>query len=286
MPARSQCYVPFIVNSSGVAGVPILHLVVLAIVQGITEFFPISSSAHLILTPKIMGWVDQGPLIDLAMHVGTLLAVVLYFRAEMWRMTLGGLALLRGRYTDDAKLFLLLSLASIPAFVAGALIVRLGGNELMRNVELIGWTTLIFGALLYIADQHGKHLHRLEHVNYLNATLIGLAQALALVPGVSRSGSTMTAARFLGMERAEAARFSFLMSIPVTMAAGGMGALEIIQSGELALQTNALISGTVAFFTALFAITVLIRWLASSSFTPFVVYRMFLGTGLLIWTYF
>ncbi|MEQ1889198.1 MAG: undecaprenyl-diphosphate phosphatase [Alphaproteobacteria bacterium] len=265
---------------------PILHLVVLAIVQGITEFFPISSSAHLILTPKLMGWVDQGPLIDLAVHIGTLLAVILYFRAEMWRMTLGGAALLRGRYTPDAKLFLLVSLASIPAFAAGALIYALGGGEVMRNVELIGWTTLIFGALLYLSDQYGRHLYRLEHVNYMHALLIGLAQAMALVPGVSRSGSTMTAARFLGMERAEAARFSFLMSIPVTLAAGGLGALEIYKTGQVELQINAAISGAVAFFTALFAISVLIRWLQTSSFTPFVVYRMILGAGLLMWTYF
>jgi len=266
--------------------VPILHLVVLAIVQGITEFFPISSSAHLILTPKLMGWADQGPLIDLAVHVGTLMAVILYFRAEMLRMTLGGFSLLRGRYTEDARLFLLLSLASVPAFAAGPLIYYLGGNAMMRSVELIGWTTLIFGGVLYFADQFGKHLHRLEHVNYPNALIIGLAQALALVPGVSRSGITMTAARFLSMERAEAARFSFLMSIPVTMAAGGLGALEIYKTGQVELQIDAMISGAVAFLTALFAISVLMRWLASSSFTPFVVYRMMLGAGLLIWTYF
>lgn len=265
---------------------PILHLVVLAIVQGITEFFPISSSAHLILTPKFFGWVDQGPLIDLAVHAGTLLAVILYFRAEMWRMILGGLGLLRGRYDENAKLFLLVSLASVPAFAAGPLIYYFGGNEMMRSVELIGWTTLIFGVLLYAADQYGKHLHSLEHVNYLNAAIIGLAQALALVPGVSRSGSTMTAARFLGMHRAEAARFSFLMSIPVTMAAGGLGVLEIYKTGQVELQIDALIAGVVAFFTALFAISVLIRWLQTSSFTPFVVYRIFLGAGLLIWTYF
>ncbi|MDO9459453.1 MAG: undecaprenyl-diphosphate phosphatase [Alphaproteobacteria bacterium] len=265
---------------------PILHLVVLAIVQGITEFFPISSSAHLILTPKIMGWVDQGPLIDLAVHIGTLLAVILYFRAEMIRMTLGGVSLLRGRYTEDARLFLLLSLASIPAFAAGAAIYALGGNEMMRNVELIGWTTLIFGVLLYIADQYGEKLYRLEHVTYRNALIIGLAQTMALIPGVSRSGSTMTAARFLGMERAEAARFSFLMSIPVTMAAGGLGAIEIIKSGQADLQIDAVISGAVAFLTALFAISVLMRWLATSSFTPFVIYRVILAIGLLVWTYF
>ena len=265
---------------------PILHLVVLAVVQGITEFFPISSSAHLILTPKILGWTDQGPLIDLAVHVGTLLAVILYFRVEMWRMTKGALALLRGHYIDDAKLFLQLSLASVPAFAAGPLIYYFGGNEMMRSVELIGWTTLIFGILLYFADQYGRRLLRVENVTYLHALLIGLAQALALVPGVSRSGSTMTAARFLGMERAEAARFSFLMSIPVTMAAGGLGVLEIYKSGQVELQMDAVISGAVAFVTALFAITVLLRWLQSSSFTPFVVYRVLLGAGLLIWTYF
>lgn len=265
--------------------VPILHLVILAIVQGITEFFPISSSAHLILTPKLMGWADQGPLIDLAVHVGTLLAVILYFRVEMRRMIVGGIGLLGGRFSDDARLFLLVALASVPAFAAGPLIYYLGGSEMMRSVELIGWTTLIFGIVLYFSDQYGKHDRKLEDVTYVHALMIGIAQAVALIPGVSRSGVTMTTARFLGFERAEAARFSFLMSIPVTMAAGGLGALEIYKTGQAELQIDAVISGTVAFFTALLAISVLLRWLQKSSFTPFVVYRVILGAGLLAWVY-
>ena len=269
----------------GDQGVPVLHLVVLAIVQGITEFFPISSSAHLILTPKLMNWQDQGPLIDLAVHIGTLLAVMLFFRAEMGRLFRGAWDAVRLQYTPDARLLALLSVSTVPVIAAGPFIYFLGGSEMMRSVELIGWTTLMFGVLLYVADRYGKHLHRLEHVNFPNAILMGLAQAVALIPGVSRSGVTMTSARFLGMERAEAARFSFLMSIPVTMAAGGLGAVEIYNTGQTELQLDAVIAGAVAFLTALFAIAVLMRWLASSSFTPFVVYRLFLGTGLLIWTY-
>ncbi len=264
---------------------PILHLVVLAIVQGITEFFPISSSAHLILVPKLTGWDDQGILIDLAVHIGTLLAVILYFRAEMWRMILGAFDAARGRYTKDAQLLSQVSLASIPAFIAGFLIYRFGGNDIMRSVELIGWTTMLMGIVLYIADRYCKHDNQLDHVTLKSALIIGLAQVLALVPGVSRSGSTMTAARFLGFERAEAARFSFLMSIPVTMAAGGLGAIEIYKTGQAELQLDAFIAGVIAFFTALFAISVLIRWLQRSSFTPFVVYRVILGGGLLVWTY-
>ncbi len=265
---------------------PIFHLAVLAVVQGITEFFPISSSAHLILVPKITGWTDQGILIDLAVHIGTLLAVILYFRAEVWRLICGGFDLLRLRYTDDARLLALLALASLPAAAAGPVIYILGGNDAMRSVELIAWTTLLFGGVLYAADQYGAHGKRLEHVTPFYSLLIGMAQILALVPGVSRSGITMTAARFLGFERADAARFSFLMSMPVTLAAGGLGALEIYKSGQAELQLDALIAGAVAFLTALFAISVLLRWLASSSFTPFVVYRMLLGAGLLVWVYF
>lgn len=265
---------------------PVLHLVVLAVVQGITEFFPISSSAHLILTPRLMNWQDQGPLIDLAVHIGTLLAVMLFFRAEMGRLFRGAWDALRLRYTSDARLLALLSASTVPVVAAGPFIYFLGGSEMMRSVELIGWTTLVFGMLLYIADRYGKQLHRLEHVNFPNAIFVGLAQVMALIPGVSRSGVTMTAARFLGMERAEAARFSFLMSIPVTMAAGALGVVEIYKTGQTELQFDAAIAGTVAFLTALFAITVLMRWLSSSSFTPFVVYRLLLGAGLLIWTYF
>ena len=265
---------------------PVLHLVVLAVVQGITEFFPISSSAHLILTPKLMDWQDQGPLIDLAVHIGTLLAVMLFFRNEMGRLFRGAWDALRLRYSPDARLLALLSVSTIPVIAAGPFIYFMGGSEMMRSVELIGWTTLVFGVLLYIADRYGKHLHRLEDVNFPVAIIIGIAQAAALIPGVSRSGVTMTSARFLGMERAEAARFSFLMSIPVTMAAGALGVVEIYNSGQAGLQLDAVIAGAVAFLTALFAIAVLMRWLASSSFTPFVVYRLFLGAGLLLWTYF
>ncbi len=260
-----------------------LNLIVLAVVQGVTEFLPISSSAHLILVPQLTSWEDQGLAIDVAMHIGTLVAVMGYFHAEVWRMIRGGLNLVSGRPDGDTRLLLQLALATVPVVILGLLL----KNQIatgFRSPTLIALTTIGFGVLLWLADRKGATAERaLAGMTYRDALLIGLLQALALVPGVSRSGITMTAGLFLAFSRTEAARFSLLLSIPTTMAAGLLGGWELYASGDTALQTDALYAAVLACIAALLAIWGMMAWLKKASFTPFVVYRLVLGGFLLVW---
>ena len=261
----------------------LLNLIVLAVVQGVTEFLPISSSAHLILVPQLMDWQDQGLAIDVAMHIGTLVAVMAYFHGEVLRMIRGGLNLVAGRPDGDTRLLLQLALATIPVVIVGFLLRDIVATT-FRSPLLIATTTIGFGILLWIADRKGDTSERaLAGMTYRDALLIGVFQAIALVPGVSRSGITMTAGLFLAFSRTEAARFSLLLSIPTTMAAGLLGGLELWQSGDSALQADALYAAVLAFFAALLAIWGLMAWLRRASFTPFVVYRLALGAFLLFW---
>ncbi len=263
---------------------PILHLAVLALIQGITEFLPISSSGHLVLVPAFTGWPDQGVVIDVAVHVGTLGAVVLYFWRDLGAMVLGLGRLTKGREDPGARLAGLLIVGTIPAVIAGFFLNRYypGG---IRGLEIIAWTTLGFGVLLYITDRFGMTVRRVEHLTYGDTLIIGLAQVLALVPGTSRSGITMTAARFLGFERKEAARFSMLLSIPVIIGAGALKGLELYRAGETQLTGDAFIAAGFAFVAALAAIAAMMAWLRRASFTPFVVYRVVLGVFLLAAVY-
>ena len=256
------------------------HLVVLALVQGITEFLPISSSGHLILVPVLTGWPDQGLVLDVAVHVGTLGAVLLYFRRDVWQMLAGVALLIAGRRNPGARLALLLVAATVPVVVAGAGL-KYVGSEGLRNVTVIGWTTLVFGVVLFAADRWCLTLRRIEHMPMASALAIGLAQVLALVPGTSRSGITMTAARALGYERQAAARFSMLLSIPVIIAAGTLEGLELYAAGDAVLTASVAIAVALAFVSALGAIGFLMKWLRRASFTPFVIYRIGLGAYLL-----
>ena len=260
------------------------HILVLAAVQGLTEFLPISSSGHLVLTSRLLGWPDQGLLVDVAVHVGTLFAVMIYFWRDLWFILLGLGRLARGRSGPGARLAGQLLVATIPVVVVGFLARDLVGG-LLRNVELIAWATIGFAVLLWLADQLGMTVRRIEHLGLGNALFIGLMQVLALVPGTSRSGITMTAGRMLGLERAEAARFSLLLSIPTILGAGVLGAFELHQRGDVALDRDVLISVALAFVTGLLAIAVMMRWLRHARFTPFVIYRIVLGAGLLYWLY-
>jgi len=256
------------------------QILILALVQGLTEFLPISSSAHLILVPRLFGWPDQGLMLDVAVHVGTLGAVVLYFWRDLWTMLRGLFRQARGRRDPGARLALHLVAATVPVVIAGFLMkVYLGTN--LRSLVVIGWTTLGFGALLYVVDRMSMTVRRIEHMGLGGALFIGLSQVLALVPGTSRSGITMTAARAMGYERAEAARFSMLLSIPVIVAAGALEGLDLYQSGDVALTVSAAAAAGLAFLSALAAIGLLMRWLKRASFTPFVLYRLALGAVLL-----
>lgn len=254
-----------------------LQLLVLALVQGITEFLPISSSAHLILVPALTGWEDQGLGIDVAMHIGTLLAVILYFREDFVRLLRGALDALRGRRTEDARLSLQVILATLPVVVAGFALRDVIAED-WRSPALIMVTTAVFGVALWLGDRRADGATRaVASLTWRDAAIIGLAQALALVPGVSRSGITMTAALFLGLKRPEAARFSLLLSIPTTAAAGLLGGLEVAQSGDAALQGDAVLAAALAFGSAWLAIAALMAWLKRATFTPFVIYRLALA---------
>ena len=260
------------------------HILILAVVQGVTEFLPVSSSGHLILTSRVLGWPDQGLAMDIAVHVGTLGAAMVYFWRDMGSMAEGAVHLALGRNSPGARLARFVLIGTIPVFVAGYFGQSLIETE-FRGAEIIVWTTLGFGLLLWAADKIGMTLRRIDHLGWRAVVFIGLMQVLALVPGTSRAGITMTAARFLGMERSEAARFSMLLSIPAILGAGALSGWDLYQSGDLALGRDAAIAASLAFATAMIAIWGLMRWLRRASFTPFVMYRIALGLGLLYWVY-
>lgn len=260
--------------------------------QGITEFLPISSSAHLILVDPAMAALglpvpvhtaSEKLVLDVSVHVGTLVAVALYFARDVATMVGGAVELVRGRWTPGARLALLIVLGTIPVVVVGATF-KSEITDTFRNVEAIAWTTLIFGLVLYFADRRGA-MRRMENLRWGHALVIGASQILALVPGVSRSGITMTAARGLGYEREDAARFSMLLSIPTIAGAGLLAALDLREMGDVALGREALLAAALACVSALGAIALLMRWLERASFTPFVVYRVALGLALLLWLY-
>lgn len=261
----------------------LLHIVVLAVVQGITEFLPISSSAHLILVPLVLGWPDQGLALDVAVHVGTLFAVMLYFWRDVRALAVGCVGILSGRRDGDARLVILLVIATIPVVVVGMLID--GHLTDIRNIKVIGWTTLVFGILLYVADRFGGIDRGLGDLRIPAAVMIGIAQAMALVPGVSRSGVTMTAGRALGLSRPDAARFALLMSIPTLIAAGVFEGYVVLQQEDAILTGSVLTAIALSFATALATIALMMAWLRRATFAPFIIYRIILGVVLLAFGY-
>lgn len=261
-----------------------LNLIVLAVIQGITEFLPISSSAHLILVPCLGNFPDQGLDIDIALHLGTLAAVMLYFWRDILDMLAGLWAALRLRSTPGGRLALHVVVATVPVVICGLAFRDLVGTA-GRSIMVIGWTTLVFGIVLYVGDRLGLTVRRTEHMKLPDAAIIGIAQAIALIPGTSRSGITITAARFLGYERGEAARFSMLLSIPTILAAGTLAVRDILALDQPLLTTEAIYAAAFSFLTALVTIALLMRWLRNASFTAFAVYRVGLGLALLAAAY-
>ena len=265
------------------------QIVVLAIVQGITEFLPISSSGHLLLIPVMTEWPDQGLLTDVMVHVGSLFAILVYFWRDVFRIALGAIDLARLKMTHNARLTLYIALATIPAMIAGLALSASGLLDTIRSdrtliMQIVGWNALIFGLLLLIADKVGSRIKTMEDLKLNPALMIGLAQALALIPGTSRSGITMTAARFLGFERAEAARFSFLLGVPAIAGAGLLKTVEVFEAGE-SFSSDVLLAAGLTFLSALLAIAFLMALVKRMSFTPFVIYRFFLAGFLLVLAY-
>lgn len=264
----------------------LFQLILVAIIQGLTEFLPVSSSGHLILLPSLTGMEDQGQAIDVAVHVGTLGAVVLYFWADVKIAGAGLGRLVRGKVdTQGAWLAMCLLIATIPVLVAGLILKVTGLDDAMRSVAVIGWAMLIFGLVLYWADQKGGETKTAKDWSIKDAVAMGLWQAVALIPGTSRSGITITGARALGYGREDGAKLAMLMSIPTILASGGLLGLEVISDADMQLAKNAAIGAILAFFAALLALSLMMKLLKSVSFTPYVIYRVILGVVLLIYAY-
>ncbi len=262
---------------------PLIQLIVLALIQGLTEFLPVSSSAHLILAPlAVNGWEDQGPLIDIAAHVGSLFAVLIYFKSETAMLVRGGVDTLRWRESEDRKLFLYIAVATVPIIITAAIIVGLDLASALRSPTVIGLASIFFGVLLWHGDRRPAVKHGLERIGWREVLIIGAMQAFSIIPGASRSGITMTAARYLGWTRTEAARFSMLLAIPTIAAFGMFAGLELITTGARASITGALVVAVLSFASAYGAIIVFMRLTRRMSFTPFVIYRIALGVGLLL----
>ena len=264
-----------------------LQSIVLGLVQGLSEFLPISSSGHLILVPLVTGWADQGLTFDVAVHIGSLGAVLLYFRKDLYEMIRGafdwsapGVLSHPGRH-----LIALIAVGTVPIIFGGIAIKMLIGTENLRNAYVVGCTSIFFGSALYFADRFGARERNVAQMGFKDALIIGCAQVLALIPGTSRSGVTMTAARLLGLHRAEAARFSFLLSIPAILAAGSLVTLEVMSGGGEPLDSTAILGLIAAFISAWAAIAFLMQWLRQESFTPFVIYRLILGVALLVYAF-
>lgn len=273
-------------NSESRWVMPLFHLFILAVIQGVTEFLPVSSSGHLILLPGLTGAQDQGLAMDVAVHVGTLLAVVAYFWSDVKRALLGSVLLVTGRrHSDEARLALFLIIGTIPVILLGLVLHVTGLAEAMRSIAVIGWTMLVFGLVLYWADATGEDHKTASDWNLKDCMSMGLAQALALIPGTSRSGITITAARKLGYDRENAARLSMLMSIPTILASGVLLAGDAITQADSALIRDASIAAIFAFGSALGALYLMMRLLQSVSFTPYVIYRCILGIILLVIAY-
>lgn len=259
--------------------------IVLAVIQGLTEFLPISSSAHLILPSEVLGWSDQGLAFDVAVHVGTLTAVVWYFRQTVVQLTTAWVVdTAQRRISQDSGLAWAVIAGTVPAGLAGILLNDFIETTL-RSGTVIAVSTAGFGLVLWWSDAVGRRSRSLDGLNMKDALVIGVAQALALIPGTSRSGITITAALFLGFSREASARFSFLLSIPLILAAGLLKALELVEQGG-ATDWAAIALGTaLSFVSALVCIHLFLTFLERLGLMPFVIYRLVLGALLffLLW---
>lgn len=258
-----------------------LQVIILAIVQGLTEFLPISSSGHLVLVPYLFEWTDQGLAFDVAVHVGSLAAVCIFFRRDIASLISGGVQVLGGNVaTPESRMALAITLGTVPAAVAGLLFASWIEQNL-RDPAVIVYTLAGYGILMALADRFGRRERNISDVGYKDAFIIGCAQALALVPGTSRSGVTITAARILGFERQDAARFSFLLSAPVILLAAGYKFVEMITSGvHIAwgqLGLGVLVSCVVAYISIEFFMRVVTR----IGLAPFAIYRLILAAVIL-----
>jgi undecaprenyl-diphosphatase len=259
-----------------------LQALVLGVVQGLTEFLPISSSGHLILVPALLGWPDQGLAFDAAVHLGTALALLCYFGPALARVAAGALA---GR-RDDLRLVAALAVGTVPAAIAGLLFEKAIEAHLRGPIP-VALSTIVWGLVLWVADRQASRagVRDLMQVGIGRGLAIGAAQIVALAPGTSRSGITITAGLFAGLDRPTAARFAFLLGLPITAGAGGLKTLSLLRHGLTAAETTALGLGLLASFVAGFAaVWFLLRYLQRRTLSIFVVYRIVLGL-VILWVF-
>ncbi len=258
-----------------------IQILFLSLVQGFTEFLPISSSAHLILIPHFFGYQDQGLAFDVALHLGSLGAVIGYFRADLGLIITDFFASLgSGRSTENSRLAWMIILATIPIVIIGGIFKALVETDL-RSILVIAGATILFGLMLYWADAKGSRTRDEHSINWKDAVIIGLFQALAIIPGTSRSGITMTAGLVLGLTRQAAARFSFLLAIPTILMSGGLLSLDLIKADQPVNWGDMLQGAMLSFISAYLCIHLFLKLIERMGMLPFVIYRLILGTALL-----
>lgn len=257
----------------------------LALIQGLTEFLPVSSSAHLILPEAVLGWTEQGVLIDVMAHLGTLFSVLLYFRKDVVEMLVGLRDLLQRKLTRGSALALNLIVATPPALAFGFILAAGGWDEALRNPAVIATATIIFGVILWLSDIWAKDDRDMDMLTWRGAFAMGAAQMLAFIPGTSRSGITMTAGRAIGLSREAAARFSMLMSLPIIGASGAYALMKLSSGDDVGTATlgQGLLVAALSFIVAYGAIALFLKFVTKIGFFPFMVYRLALGGALIAW---
>ena len=250
----------------------ILQAVILGLVQGLGEFLPISSSAHLVLVPWIFGWTDPGLTFDVALHVGTLVAVVLYFWRDWWQLIIKGFT---NVWSVEGRLFWYLVAASVPGAIGGYLLQK-KAETVFRSPSLIAIMLIVMGIVLYWADRRGAKNIEIKNLTLGTSVMIGLSQTLAIIPGVSQSGITMTTGMFRGITREGAARFSFLLSTPIIFGAAMVKLPHVIGNSSI-ITVNFMIGTVVSCITGILSIGFLLRYVQTRDFLPFVWYRLILG---------
>ena len=250
-----------------------VEILILSLIQGVTEFLPVSSSSHLIIVSKYLEFNNQKLEIDVSLHIGSFFAVIVFFRKDIFD------------FIKNKDLFLKIIISSVPVMVVGYILVRLNLIDQIRNIKVIGWTTLLFGILLYFSDKSNVHKKIKSDFTLKSAVIIGFFQILSLIPGVSRSGITITGARILKFNRYEAAKISFLLSIPTLGAVSFFGLNNIIRSNNFNFSFLMIISIIISFLISFITIKYFLKYIKNFSLNIFVFYRVLLGTILLLISY-
>ena len=250
-----------------------LEIFILSIVQGVTEFLPISSSSHLILTSKYLGFSNQNLSVDVSLHIGSFLAVIFYFRKEL------------SNFFQNKELFIKIFISSLPVMFVGFFLIKLNLIDQLRNIKIIGWTTIIFGILLFLSDKFENNKKIGSDLTYRSVFFIGILQIFSLIPGVSRSGITITASRFLKFQRVDSGKISFLLSIPTLAAVSIYGLNNIITSENLNFSLVNLLAIFLSFIFSYLTIKYFLEFIKKFSLNAFVIYRLLIGLVILIIAY-